>query len=112
MQSSLVSSFIFPDQDLLAEVFRGRWKPILWKYNALKTLSVIHKSLWKDDEVKCIHYILADKPWKSKPYSNGHVGDFDALNQWWWDAYNDLAKQAKNWSPADWEFVGTYVASS
>ena len=112
MQSSVVSSFTFPDQDLLAEVFRGRWKPILWKYNALKTLRVIHKSLWSDREVKCIHYILADKPWKSIPFSDEHPGDYDDLNQWWWNAFNDMGEQMRQSHPADWKYMSSHVAAS
>jgi len=36
--SPIVRNFIFPDQDLLAAVFEGRWRPLPFIYNALKTL--------------------------------------------------------------------------
>jgi Glycosyl transferase family 8 len=62
--SPLVPTFTFPDQDLLAAFFRGRWKPLPWVYNALKTLRATHQNLWHDEEVRCLHYIFPEKPWK------------------------------------------------
>nr|ODN89119.1 galactinol synthase [Cryptococcus depauperatus CBS 7841] len=58
----------FPDQDVMAEVFKGRWRPLPWWCNALKTLRAAHKDLWKDEQVRIIHYIL-DKPWSYRPSS-------------------------------------------
>lgn len=76
-----------PDQDLLAEVFEGRWKPLSWRFNAIKTLRWVHPKLWfaKDAEgkevegrernVKCagdgvavVHYIV-EKPVRTRPAS-------------------------------------------
>ena len=82
--SPLVPTFLFPDQDLLAAYFVGRWKPLPWCYNALKTLRYIHRPLWRDEEVRCLHYILKDKPW-TQPRGTG--GDYEELNSWWWDRY-------------------------
>lgn len=75
---------MFPDQDLMAVVYKGRWKPLPYVYNALKTLRVIHPNLWVDENVKCIHYILSDKPWLSRPKSGTPYYDVD---KWWWEAY-------------------------
>lgn len=61
--SPLVSTFKFPDQDFLAELFRGRWHPLPWVYNALKSLRFIHPEIWRDEDVRCVHYIMAEKPW-------------------------------------------------
>lgn len=58
--SPLIRTYSFPDQDLLTDFFKGRWKPLSWRYNALKTLRIIHPQLWQDDEVHCLHYILHD----------------------------------------------------
>ncbi|KAK8865836.1 hypothetical protein IAR55_000984 [Kwoniella newhampshirensis] len=66
--SPQIPNYKFPDQDLLAEVFQGRWKPLPWWCNALKTLRSVHKPIWKDGEVRLIHYIL-DKPWNKRPVS-------------------------------------------
>lgn len=53
----------FPEQDLLNEFFRGRWRQLPFIYNALKTLPVQHSQTWRSDQAKIIHYIL-DKPWQ------------------------------------------------
>lgn len=91
--SPLVPDFLFPDQDLLAEYFRGRWKPLPYIYNALKTLRIVHSALWRDEEVKCVHYILTDKPWLTRPKEGQPLeGKHAVLNQWWWDAYTALRK--------------------
>ncbi|WWD17979.1 hypothetical protein CI109_102425 [Kwoniella shandongensis] len=66
--SPQVPDYKFPDQDLLAEVFKGKWKPLPWWCNALKTLRAVHKDIWRDEEVRLIHYIL-DKPWNKRPAS-------------------------------------------
>ncbi|WVQ88348.1 hypothetical protein IAS59_002082 [Cryptococcus gattii] len=58
----------FADQDVIAEAFKGRWRPLPWWCNALKTLRGAHKDLWRDEEVGIIHYIL-DKPWSARPAS-------------------------------------------
>lgn len=52
-----VPGYRFPDQDALAAVFFGKWIPLPYIYNALKTLRTVHKSLWKDGDVKNIHYM-------------------------------------------------------
>lgn len=74
-----IATYRFPDQDLLADLYSGRWVPLSYKYNALKTLRVIHSDLWKDSEVKCIHYILPPKPWKVTDRQSYHddTGTFD-----------------------------------
>jgi lipopolysaccharide biosynthesis glycosyltransferase len=52
-----IPGYRFPDQDALAAIFRGKWLPLPYVYNALKTLRVAHKPLWNDDAVKNIHYM-------------------------------------------------------
>lgn len=32
-----LKEYQFPDQDFLADFFRNKWRPVSWKYNALKT---------------------------------------------------------------------------
>jgi len=92
--SPLVPDFLFPDQDLLAEFFRGRWKPLPYIYNALKTLRIIHSALWRDEDVKCVHYILADKPWMMRPNeAEPTEGEYSEVNGWWWDRYFALRKE-------------------
>jgi hypothetical protein len=61
--SPLIPTFKFPDQDFLAELFRGRWRPLPWIYNALKSLRHVHPEIWRDEDIRCLHYIYAEKPW-------------------------------------------------
>ncbi|TDL28386.1 nucleotide-diphospho-sugar transferase [Rickenella mellea] len=114
-ESSLVQNFRFPDQDLLSHVFKGKWRPLLYHYNALKTLRVVHSNLWQDDEVKCLHYIL-DKPWSARPGTGQAVGDYEALNQWWWDAFESLRTDFFRTSDSEtarrnWELIEANVAT-
>src|SRR5262249_38225830 len=78
LTSPNVSKYSFPDQDLLADVFHGKWKALPYCYNALKTLRVIHPGLWRDEEIRCLHYIFADKPWHTKV----EYDEYDELHTW------------------------------
>lgn len=44
--SPTVATMALPDQDLLGEVFEGRWTPLPWRMNALKTFRWVHPNLW------------------------------------------------------------------
>ena len=79
--SSAVENYEFADQSLLSDLFGGRWVALPYVYNALKTLrwEGVHAPIWRDQEVKNIHYILSPKPWDEKP---GDVSN--ETHQWWW----------------------------
>jgi lipopolysaccharide biosynthesis glycosyltransferase len=70
----------FADQSLLSDIFWGRWVAIPYVYNALKTLrwDNVHAPIWRDTEVKNVHYILTPKPWDEKPGE-----ETDETHQWW-----------------------------
>lgn len=90
-----VKDFLFPDQDFLAEFFKGRWKSVGWHYNALKTMRYWHENMWSDDEVKNLHYIV-DKPWSQRVGRDGvagYLGRDGATHQWWWDEYERWASE-------------------
>ena len=53
-----IAQYRFPDQDLLADMYREHWVVLPWYYNALKTLRRCHRDLWNDRHVRMIHYIL------------------------------------------------------
>jgi hypothetical protein len=110
--SPLVPTFSFPDQDLLAAYFRGKWKPLPYIYNALKTLRTVHKPLWRDEEVKCIHYILHDKPWHSRVGEPGTGGEFEEVNRWWWDRFDKLEKEMREQDPEGCKLVLKHVAQA
>jgi lipopolysaccharide biosynthesis glycosyltransferase len=80
-----VDSYTVPDQELLSEAFKGRWVPLPYVYNALKTMRAegVHSAIWRDQEVKNVHYIFAVKPWQEEPPREGP--GMDVLNRWWWE---------------------------
>jgi len=104
--SDLVPSFKFPDQDLISTFFKGKWKPLPYVYNALKTLRHSHAPLWRDEEVKCLHYVLHDKPWMSRPRDEDPYADF---NRWWWSTYDSILEQLRL-DGGDWQYVDKNVA--
>lgn len=87
----------FADQSLLATLFHGRWAPLPYVYNALKTIrwKGVHNQIWDDDSVKNVHYILDPKPWNEPdPFENRPQDGADTKTasgssddeclRWWW----------------------------
>jgi alpha-N-acetylglucosamine transferase len=126
----------FPDQDVLADVFRGKWRVLPWWANSLKTERAVHKNIWEDSEVRLLHYIL-DKPWDRRPATSTAAAvanaptdqlppalitavrkaspqesmtDYDELHSWWWAVYDQLIAEIKADGSADWEEVDRFVA--
>ncbi|TFY83780.1 hypothetical protein EWM64_g240 [Hericium alpestre] len=108
--SPLVPTFSFPDQDLLAAFFHGKWKPLPWIYNALKTLRVIHKPLWRDEEIRCLHYILHDKPWQARVGEKGTGGEYEDVNRWWWEQLEGVVSDLEKSDPDGSKLVLANVA--
>ena len=83
--SSKVENYEFADQSLLSDLFWGRWIPLPYTYNALKTLRSkgVHDAIWQDQSVKNIHYILSPKPWDEKP------GEVSNETHTWWLEVNE-----------------------
>ncbi|KAI9591602.1 LPS:glycosyltransferase [Syncephalis fuscata] len=88
-----LSSFRFVDQDLLNIYFEERVLSMPYIYNALKTLRAYHSAIWRDDDVRCIHYIL-EKPW-SVDRNNPAVSDgpFGAVYALWWLVHDQLVAE-------------------
>ncbi|KAK1756286.1 nucleotide-diphospho-sugar transferase [Echria macrotheca] len=84
-----VPNMLFFDQDLLAIVYRNKWKPLPYTYNALKPMRACHSDLWKDEDVKVLHYIL-NKPWKSRAYGDDVI---ESTHKLWWDYYAEVEKE-------------------
>lgn len=81
------NTYEFADQSLLSDTFRGRWVSLPYRYNALKTMRWCHKEIWRDEDVKNVHYILSPKPWDSRESD-------DETHKWWWDMNDQrLAKE-------------------
>ncbi|GAA5880213.1 hypothetical protein JCM1840_004881 [Sporobolomyces johnsonii] len=98
-----VATYGFPDQDLLADFFAGRFAPLSYRYNALKTLRYCHPEMWRDEDVKNVHLILK-KPWDYQLPE----GDPDyETHKWWWDTFDEL--QASWGDVPGWELVESTV---
>ncbi|KAF7342022.1 Galactinol synthase 2 [Mycena venus] len=103
-----VSTWSLTDQDLLAAFFHGKWTALPWYYNALKTLRTIHAPMWDDEVARCVHYILADKPWQLKLADSN---EFEVVNSWWWAQYDKMREKLRVEDPEGWNIVSTTVAS-
>lgn len=73
-------SYLFPDQDLLADVFYRNWLSLSHNYNCLKTYKYCHPQLWDLSKIKNIHFILSPKPWDVDRSYNDESGTF---HLWW-----------------------------
>ena len=95
LHSKELSTYQFPDQDFLASFFVLKWRPLSWKYNALKTMRAWHPSIWRDDEVMGLHYIV-DKPWQRRVAGDGiggYLGRDGETHEWWWGVWDDWRGQ-------------------
>ncbi|EXK90505.1 hypothetical protein FOQG_06762 [Fusarium oxysporum f. sp. raphani 54005] len=77
----------FADQSLLSDLYRERWVPLPYIYNALKTIrwKGVHDAIWRDESVKNIHYILSPKPWDEINEKGEWTGKEES-HKWWVDA--------------------------
>jgi lipopolysaccharide biosynthesis glycosyltransferase len=103
--SDKISEWSFPDQDLLSEFFKGKWRPIPWYFNALRTLHNVHPRLWSINEIRCLHYILPDKPWHSRITPPESDKGFDVMNKWWWERFDSLDESMRRNDPEGWKLV-------
>jgi lipopolysaccharide biosynthesis glycosyltransferase len=87
-----IASYDFADQSLLGDLFFGRWVALPYIYNALKTLrwQGVHHPIWRDDQVKNVHYILSPKPWDEKESESK-----EETHGWWWDVNHERLKHEK-----------------
>lgn len=92
-----VKSYMFPDQDFLADFFEGKWLAVSYVYNALKTMQYWHPDMWRDEDVVVLHYIV-DKPWAKRIGPDGvagYLGRDGITHRWWWDAYHEWETERK-----------------
>ncbi|CAD6439499.1 33922979-5fb2-4353-aea3-91d2f6de76cc-CDS [Sclerotinia trifoliorum] len=92
-----LSSYQFADQDFLTEWWRDRWVSVGWKWNALKTWRHWHPEMWRDEDVRALHYIV-DKPWRARvPASGiaGYKGNDGVTHGWWWEAYGEWEEERR-----------------
>ncbi|KAI1186427.1 nucleotide-diphospho-sugar transferase [Nemania serpens] len=84
-----VPNMLFFDQDLLGIVYRGKWKPLPYVFNALKPMRDCHAPMWRDEDVRVLHYIL-NKPWKSRTYNDDRI---ESTHKLWWDEYAEVERE-------------------
>ena len=80
----------FAEQDYLNERYSGRWRPLPWVYNALKTLPAQHPEVWEGAAAKNVHFII-DKPWERRP---DPASPCSSLERAWWDVADGLPQPA------------------
>ncbi|EOD44223.1 Glycosyl transferase family 8 [Neofusicoccum parvum] len=97
LQSSNTDAYEFADQSLLSDVFGGRWVAIPYIYNALKTMrwKGVHDAIWRDDEVKNVHYILGPKPWQETKDMRIKRNFQTESNEWWWEINDERVREEK-----------------
>jgi alpha-N-acetylglucosamine transferase len=84
-------NYDFADQSLLSDAFWGRWVALPYTYNALKTMRTSsHKAIWRDEEVKNVHFLLSPKPWDEKPGSCSQE-----IHEWWWPVNEERLVEEK-----------------
>ncbi|KAF9532047.1 nucleotide-diphospho-sugar transferase [Crepidotus variabilis] len=110
--SPRVAEWKFPDQDMLSEYFKGKWRPISWYYNALRSLYNSHPTMWSEREIRCLHYIFADKPWQSRRTPRGMEKGFDVMDKWWWERFDALGESIARADPTGWKFLLSTVDNS
>lgn len=107
--SDKLKTYMFPDQDFLADFFTNKWRSMGWQYNALKTMRYWHENIWRDDEVVCLHYIV-DKPWSKRVGEDGvagYLGRDGITHTWWWELEGEWEAQADKESV---EIVSKFMA--
>ncbi|TEB39260.1 nucleotide-diphospho-sugar transferase [Coprinellus micaceus] len=87
-----VRTFTFPDQDLLATAFHGKWIPL--------------PCYGTEEEVRCIHYILADKPWRARTPPRQ---EFVKTHGWWWDMFDRMVSALEDVDPEAARWTRTQV---
>lgn len=74
-------------------------------------MRIIHANLWRDDEVRCLHYILADKPWHTRVLAGG-TGEYDEVHSWWWGAFDKIGEEMHTKDKEGWQLLLENVDSA
>ncbi|KAI9934077.1 hypothetical protein AWENTII_000443 [Aspergillus wentii] len=101
LATSATSSYDFADQSLLQDVFYGRWVTLPYVYNALKPMrwEGVHDAIWRDDNLKNVHYILSPKPWEETEdvwKAREEASQSPDPSRWWWDITKERLKEEKS----------------
>lgn len=61
--------------------------------------------MWNDEQVRCIHYILSDKPWLSRRNPDVNAKHFGVLHDWWWQEFDKLSHEMELKDQEGWSLV-------
>lgn len=61
---------------------------LLWGIS-LTLYRYIHETVWRDEDIRVIHYILKDKPWLDRPPVSDKE-QYEETKRWWWASYGRL----------------------
>lgn len=107
LNSDKAPSLEFADQSLLSDLFRHRWVPLPYIYNALKTMrwEGVHNEIWMDERVKNVHYILSPKPWDEYASEDEEKSSTakDESHRWWQDVNERRVAEEKNEMKGEWD---------
>jgi len=82
LDTSPTDAFLFADQSLLSQVYRGEWTALPYIYNFTQSMRGAHPDVCKDDGMKLFHY--GPKPWiESRSKTEAYAKD--DCHGWWWD---------------------------
>jgi len=88
-------------------LFEKRWVPLAYVYNGLVNVRRAHGTLWKNGQVKNVHYIDPVKPWKLGAEDEKRD---DVVIQWWWVTFRRLEEEMKKDAPKDLDMLNNLVA--
>ena len=49
----------------------------------------MHSAIWRDEDIRVIHYIFKDKPWVDRPPASD-AETYEVTKRWWWHSYDGL----------------------
>lgn len=61
--------------------------------------------------MRCVHYILHDKPWQARVGQEGSLKDYEEVNKWWWDELEVLVEELGKTDPEGKKLVLENVAA-
>lgn len=77
-----------------------------WQYNAIKTGRYEHPQMWRDEEVRNLHYIVG-KPWNTGREKGGVD---EVTHGWWWNEWGRWKSEMERCGKGGIvEVIGRYV---
>ena len=77
------------NREVLADVFRDRWMPLLWSYYASEAMRSCHPDFWNTHAVTCIRYRMEDSWVSARDGTTGSLNNSSSAPQSWITAFDD-----------------------